>query len=597
MDMKDVFSRLLQREEARLQYKKYQFEVLNNQHVLKDVLGKLSPVAPYILASQVVDVIVTEDTQNVDSSVWDDVNQKDESIESLDGSPMKLRQFSVDSHESHDSVRSPKKRSRHVELRKPLSMKDTRHLISQYTLYAQKQDCSLPVWALCEDSTEPCVCLGVYVTTNKQNRTEIHLYDVSCNGPTNDISKVADFKKVLSEHMHRSGSKRVEKQCVAEYNIFESVSADMTQLTPTQKLLVVEASWKKVTSLLQTPPLDACSCVHARVCVGDMQSATYSLYTELHTLQDFAAGLKDGLVNWAVENQDVPPLPKVKALLEELKLGDAAWRQKQDRQEKEEVDELTSPLKSNVLVERLDLDFTDHLWNVLQECGSYQQLTECLQYVLDCLKAGTVQPRIHRRNKSQLGQFVRDSYYNKMVVPPLVDLLPLQLLVGTGIEKLAADYSAALIGKELVTASHLTHFVEIDLDTVERVSRLNKLHLALELAVTLEQHLNVPRFNIGVAVRNALQYYETNTGDECHTFTVSIPTSTGSAVFERCQPTKWMMSLVSSLDDHVVHTNCLLTVKSPFAYTSHQGEPPLPENEDCETSYFWTVASESVVLM
>jgi len=36
------------------------------------------------------------------------------------------------------------------------------------------------------------------------------------------------------------------------------------------------------------------------------------------------------------------------------------------------------------------------------------------------------------------------------------------------------------------------------------------------------------------------------------------------------------MSLESSLDDHIIHTNCLLTVKSPFTYTSHQGEPPLP---------------------
>ncbi|KAK2179902.1 hypothetical protein NP493_465g02004 [Ridgeia piscesae] len=330
---------------------------------------------------------------------------------------MKLRHFSVDSQESHESVRSPKIRSRHIEMRKPLSMKDT--------------------------------------------RLDFHYY---FGGPMNHIDKVSDFKKILSEHGHRSGTKRVETQCMAEYNILESVSADMTQLTPTQKLLVVEASWKKVTSLLQPPPLDARSSV------------------------DFTAGLKDGLVNWAVENQDAPPLTKVKALLEELKLGDAAWRQKRDKQENDKEEELTS-LKSLVL--------------------------------------------IHRRNKSQLGQFVRDSYYNKLVAPPLVDLLPLQLLVETGIGKLAADYSAALIGKELVTAGHLTYFVESDLDTVERVSRLYKLHLALELAVTLEQDLDVPRFNVGVAVRNALQYYETNPANECHTFTVSIPTSTVSPVFER----------------------------------------------------------------
>ena len=48
----------------------------------------------------------------------------------------------------------------------------------------------------------------------------------------------------------------------------------------------------------------------------------------------------------------------------ELKLGDAASTRKRD--DKGDVDELTSPLKTLGLVERVDLDFTDHLWNVLQ---------------------------------------------------------------------------------------------------------------------------------------------------------------------------------------------------------------------------------------
>ncbi|KAI0232201.1 hypothetical protein LSAT2_017458 [Lamellibrachia satsuma] len=190
-------------------------------------------------------------------------------------------------------------------------------------------------------------------------------------------------------------------------------------------------------------------------------------------------------------------------------------------------------------------------------CASYQQLTECLQYVLDRLKAADVQPRIHSRNKSQLGQLVRDSFYNKMVLPSLVDLLPLQLLVEAGIEKLAADYSATFIDNELVIAGHLTYFLDSDLDAAERVSRLHKMHLVLELVVMLEQHLNVPRVTLGVAARSALQHYETHMPHEADTFTVSIPASTGSAIFERYRPTKWMMSLVSHVEDHDVHTNCL----------------------------------------
>ena len=56
-------------------------------------------------------------------------------------------------------------------------------------------------------------------------------------------------------------------------------------------------------------------------------------------------------------------------------------------------------------------------------------------------------------------------------------------------------------GKELVTASHLTYFTESDVDTAERVARLYKLHLVLELVVMLEHYLDVPRVSLGVAAR------------------------------------------------------------------------------------------------
>ncbi|KAI0220659.1 hypothetical protein LSAT2_027870 [Lamellibrachia satsuma] len=244
-------------EEAGSSYQKYQFEVLNEEYVLRDVLGQPSPDGPYILASRVVDVDLSTPLQNADSTMQDDGNLKDVSAESLDGSPMKLQNFFVDSYECQDTVNSPQK-ARCPQLRKPLSMGDTRRLVSQYTLHAQTRQSSLPLWVLCEDATEPCVCMGVAVTTNKQDRTEIHLHDVSCHGPTNDISKVTDFKKILSEHVHRSRSKHVQKQCVAEYNILESVALEPSA---PQKVLLVETAWNKVTSLLQSPPLDAKICV------------------------------------------------------------------------------------------------------------------------------------------------------------------------------------------------------------------------------------------------------------------------------------------------------------------------------------------------
>ena len=66
--------------------------------------------------------------QTADTTIRDDKDLKNVSVESLDGSPMKLRHFSVTSQEWQDSTMitgSPMNRVS-PQQRKPLSMIDTR---------------------------------------------------------------------------------------------------------------------------------------------------------------------------------------------------------------------------------------------------------------------------------------------------------------------------------------------------------------------------------------------------------------------------------------------------------------------------------------
>ena len=55
--------------------------------------------------------------------------------------------------------------------------------------------------------------------------------------------------------------------------------------------------------------------------------------------------------------------------------------------------------------------------------------------------------QVHKSNHAPLTQLVRDSYYGKMVLPTLEGLLPLQMLVEIGTEKLKRDYINTFIGK------------------------------------------------------------------------------------------------------------------------------------------------------
>ena len=187
-----------------------------------------------------------------------------------------------------------------------------------------------------------------------------------------------------------------------------------------------------------------------------------------------------------------------------MKVGDLERKLAEEEQE-----EALSPLKYLKLVNRKDLDFTEQLWKLLKgrfawprvitsnaafvhvplqylklplvlwnipECASYQELTDSLQVIFKSLQTAELQPmvrakplkwvcssqlcmhttcgkswiyscrQVHKSNKSQLAQLVRDSYFKHLSMPSLDGTVPLELLVGIGIEKMRRDYAHALVG-------------------------------------------------------------------------------------------------------------------------------------------------------
>ena len=58
-------------------------------------------------------------------------------------------------------------------------------------------------------------------------------------------------------------------------------------------------------------------------------------------------------------------------------------------------------------VQRNDLDFTDRLWEFCKEANGYLELRNALGLVFRGLQNGSLQPMIHRTNKSMIAEVAR----------------------------------------------------------------------------------------------------------------------------------------------------------------------------------------------
>ncbi|XP_069130942.1 protein zwilch homolog [Argopecten irradians] len=580
---------------------------------------------PVILASSVIDTDVTEEeyiVPDIDTSggistrkTQSVISTRSQSEATLDGSPLKLQNYADFSFSSpSDSPLGVRKRTFARAGGVPLAK--AREISSYLSLaYSSKGP------DMCKDSDEEldgippiinkipsililCDGLDHKRTACMYNRPLFGnaTYSNRCTGWKISLTYVKDPQRDDSHlpHFHKLDLSGKQIECEAKYDIFESLQEKQNQTIEKYRgsSLQLEVQWKTFATV---PPLDARTVIKAEVLPGDERSAAHSLYKALEALKLLMTGLKTSEIRWMVrdDEQEMSVMDTLQALLEVLKRGDAGKVfSTEDEQNDKEFRHVMDTLVFN---ERKDLDFTDHLWEVLSKCNSHSELVDCFRYVFTVLSNGELRPMVHRNNNTTMAQMVRDSYTGKLRMPNLAGVYTLQLLAEIGAEKLLQDYVFTFLAKELATHSNLEAFLKTDVSLEQKVVNLEKMHHVLEMVVMLKLFLNLPSLNLAICARVMLSHYQQEDISPNHVFTFPMPTQSLNHLFETCQPCMKKMVLTKPVGDFQESGHYLLVKQQPFQHLPTTVDPELildtTLNKKKNKKYYYVRKIESISIL
>ncbi|ELT95433.1 hypothetical protein CAPTEDRAFT_226274 [Capitella teleta] len=501
------------------------------QTCIVELVTDCHPLANVIHCSQQnLPVILIKSNEEVSPDLHSPLHQQDMSV---DGSPLKLRTFGSNSSDATDGDFPQESSSLHG-----VPVRLARRFLGKYNMLCGGKLKLPPLWVLC-DAHQDEVALSSQMVSH-DGRVMTLLNGITVKGPV-DRSKFNQLQNVCP-------SMNGKVECCALYDVLGNVSAGNATL---QKL-EISVHWDKVSALGQVPASYARTNLNVRPSVGDARSAALSLYQELKSLKVFVSGLVEGKVSWPGSKRSENSVCSLKSLCQDIE------KDSKPTVNEKKIPSNSSPLALLLIEQRKDLDFTEHVWNILKGSTSYKELKSGFHFVLSRLQTNTLIPMVHSTAKSSLSQMVRDSYHQQMVVPDLEGSAPLRLLIEIGLEKLARDYGSILIGKEFCCASHFKKFTSYEGDHQssfrKRLTQLEKLHQCLEVANSL---------------------------DASHVFSFLIKTSEVAHYFESHPMLKWRMDC--TCDDSTV-SSCLLTPHNPLPHLSAN---PYPGADEID-SYFMT---------
>jgi len=223
-------------------------------------------------------------------------------------------------------------------------------------------------------------------------------------------------------------------------------------------------------------------------------------------------------------------------------------------------------------------------------------LVEAFKYIVSELRKGDLQPFIHSYNSTTVGQMVKDSYRGQLRTPALSGLSPLLYLAEMGVQKLSRDYMHIFFSKRLANTSMLEHYLKGNLELEDKLTRLTKLHDALETVVMLKKYLSLPHESLANCCWKMLKHYESNNIERHHSFNFTIPTASVRGVFEKFAPTEWSVESSRLVDGVRERQVFLFTQEAVCDWLHLEGPAPGKGGEEVEDEvpYHLTVLTDSV---
>ncbi|NXS90734.1 ZWILC protein, partial [Jacana jacana] len=426
-----------------------------------------------------------------------------------------------------------------------------------------------PIWIRCDGSDPEHTCwLGAEPLRAGNKITGINLYMVTCDGPTADKTRFSNLEELKMTHKLMHHSSAVGSYRSAQYKFIRAAEMEDT-IAESKSTIYVDLTWNTVNKILETPPLISAATLNIALESGDPGSPVYQLYRELQFLLALAEGLKTGVMEWPEPLESESAVELVQELLTDLKNKLDRFCISENKTETEKIKDdaaaVGSSIKS-VFSERGDLDFAEQLWCKMRSVSSYQELIECFTLVIKCLERGEIQPWIHQGSSSLLSKMIQQSYHGKIEVVPLSGIIPIQMLLEIGLDKMKKDYVSFFIGQELATLTYLDYFISTSVDLQEQAHRVQKLHHMLEIIVSCTVLFQFKHENLFPLTQICMKYYKENPLNEKHVFQLPIRPAVVQKFCQNNHPEVWKVDVSSGHGKKEVKTTWQISVDPPFEH-------------------------------
>lgn len=443
----------------------------------------------------------------------------------------------------------------------PVRTDQARYLLSLYMLGGNIEQTEpdnsavLPLFVACSDGESQV--LGMWRRENQIVSFNLPVMGREPVIPSKD-QHIRDFSQRYANRWSLPSSAKVQMTASAVYNILGAPECtDLSNLS-------VYFSWPEPDALFAPPPYSANVFFRARAIPCTTQnnagpSASW-LTSDLGILSTLLGRMDDMTADDTKSPAEIWPAA-TSGGREALEV-DAFLEMMQRDVGKPQVS--VKDTKPNGICQRNDLDFTDRLWEFCKEANGYLELRNALGLVFRGLQNGSLQPMIHRTNKSMIAEVARRclpvvGQSGEDAGPSVREMLQkfadpeklLSAVVEIGVTKLRRDFVAHFIGEEICSRAQLGPFVENHGTTIsEQADRLRRLHNVLELTTNGKAYAELPHGSLRQLMKDGLDYYREHDSRSIPFFGLNLPAFSEAAsklkrICAAMEPAKWNVTFGS----------------------------------------------------
>ncbi|KAK4313049.1 hypothetical protein Pmani_015570 [Petrolisthes manimaculis] len=467
------------------------------------------------------------------------------------------------------------------------------YIASKFNLAGSKLcgdvDKFVPLWVVCDGKDEQ----GTHFVGMHREEGNLSRTLVRSSGPYQGVTNLPSLDHLILHHTSVGRINSVESVVEATYDVLTSGDEDRGSS------LRLICNWKRPLAMLSPPAPHSRITASIRVVCDDVRCAAHQMYLELSVLRGFVSGLVSGEVAWFIRQDSSSITNDIQQVFEAIK--DKGVRQKRDDDTGNNLDMM---IEGKFLNRRKNMDFTDHLWNVLLKCESYQELKETLAFVFMSVASAEVRPQILACNTTQVGTLLRNIMQGKESVPQLSGLTPLHMLIEIGCEKIKRDYIDIFKNGELTTCEQLSWFVSssggnsgvggsgsINDDIYQcTIDQLGRLHVALQVVVALRTYLSLPPPTISHFTVQVLNQMKEVAPGNAHSFSLQLQSLCVRQLFNSLKINSWEVNVKSSEASFSKLLRCYVS-RTPLIQLSSNtlDDPDDLENEkdDCDEENYY----------